>query len=222
MRDLVSFDCYRTLVNFDLESVTDALLADRFVNAEVSPERFNHDARVMRFQAVVQEYRPYREVLRRTLQHAMLLHGLEYRESDGEALVEAVKGFQPFPEVPAALRRLQAAGYRLAIFSNSEDDLIKYSVENIGVDFDYVATAEQARAYKPLPQAFEHLMAVTERDPDRIVHAGQGWEYDILPTRRYPGMRRVWVNRYQLSRSAHFAPYDEIRDLSGLPDLLGV
>ena len=48
-----------------------------------------------------------------------------------------------------------------------------------------MVTAEQAGAYKPLPQAFEHLMKVTGRTPERIVHTAQGWDYDILPTRRY-------------------------------------
>ncbi|WP_258564718.1 hypothetical protein [Streptomyces himalayensis] len=42
---------------------------------------------------------------------AMRLHGLEYRTSDGDALVEAVPTFGPFPEVsrtpcdPASSRR---------------------------------------------------------------------------------------------------------------------
>ena len=222
MRDMVTFDCYRTLIDFDLESATHRILADRMAQVGVDEEQFNHDARVMRFQGIVDEYRPYRDVLSRTLRAAMLLHGLEYRDEDGEALIAAIADFQPFPEVPGVLRRLKAGGYKLAILSNSEDDLIQYSVENIGVEFDHVVTAEQAGAYKPLPQAFEHLMSVIGRRPEQIVHTAQGWDYDIIPTKRYPGMRRVWVNRYGRKGSAAYQPYDEISDLSGLPALLGV
>ncbi|MGC7098226.1 haloacid dehalogenase type II [Amycolatopsis lurida] len=222
MRNIATFDCYRTLVDFNLEAATRAILGERFAEYEVDEQKFDNDAKAIRFHAVVDEYRPYREVLRRTLRSVMLLHGLAYTDEDGEALIEAVKGFQPFPEVPPALRRLREGGFALAIISNSEDDLISYSVDNIGVEFDYVVTAEQAGAYKPLPRAFEHLMSVIGRKPDEIVHVAQGWDYDIIPTKRYPGMQRVWVNRYRQPGSAAYQPYDEIFDLAPLPALLGV
>lgn len=50
--------------------------------------------------------------------------------------------------------------------------------------------------------------------------AAQRWDYDIIPTRRYPGMHRVWGNRYGRQGAAAYQPYDEITDLSTLPSLL--
>jgi 2-haloacid dehalogenase len=222
VRKIVTFDCYRTLIDFDLESATHEILGERFAETGVDEEQFNVDARAVRFHGVVDEYRPYREVLRRTLRSTMLLHGLEYRDADGDALIDAIKNFQPFPEVPDALRRLKAGGYALGILSNSEDDLIQYSVDNLGVEFDHVITAEQAGAYKPLPQAFEHMMSVIGLGPAEVVHAAQGWDYDIMPTKRYPEMHRVWINRYGRKGSEAYQPYDEIQDLAALPPLLGV
>lgn len=221
MRKVVSFDCYRTLINFDTRAATHEIVKDRLAEIGVDADQFHHDAYVMRFQGVLDEYRPYREVVRGTLRNVMLLHGLEYRDEDGDALIEAIKKFQPFREVPDALRRLKTE-YDIAILSNSEDDLITYAVDELGVEFDYVVTAEQAGAYKPLPQAFEHLMKVVERGPEDIIHTAQGWEYDIMPTKRYPGMRRIWVNRYGFAGSPAFQPYEEITTLAELPGLLGV
>jgi 2-haloacid dehalogenase len=221
MREIVTFDCYRTLIDFDLESATQSILGVRFAETGVDVEQFNVDARAIRFHGVVDQYRPYREVLRRTLRSTMLLHGLEYHDEDGEALIDAIKGFRPFPEVPGALRRLRAGGYALGILSNSEDELIQYAVEALGLEFEHVITAEQAGAYKPLPQAFEHMMSVIGLEPAQIVHAAQGWDYDIMPTKRYPEMHRVWVNRYGRKGSEAYQPYDEIRDLAALPPLLG-
>jgi 2-haloacid dehalogenase len=221
MRKIVTFDCYRTLLNFDTRTATHAIVEDRLAAAGVDPERFHYDAYVMRFQGVVfNDYLPYRDILRRTLRDVMLLHGLAYRDEDGDALIEAVKRFVAFPEVPDALRRLKET-YDIAIISNSDDDLIGYAVDAIGVEFDHVITAEQAGAYKPRPEAFDHMIKAVGRGPEDIVHAAQGWEYDIMPTKRYPGMRRVWVNRYGFPGSPAFQPYEEIRDLSGLPPLLG-
>jgi len=221
MRKVVSFDCYRTLINFDTRAATHEIVKDRLAETGVDPDQFHHAAYVMRFQGVVDEYRPYREIVRRTLRNVMLLHGLEYRDEDGDALIEAIKKFKPFREVPDALRRLKGE-YDIAILSNSEDDLIQYAVDELGVEWDYVLTAEQAGAYKPLPQAFEYLMKATGRGPEDIIHTAQGWEYDIMPTKRYEGMRRIWVNRYNFPGSAAFQPYEEIKDLSELPGLLGV
>jgi len=44
----------------------------------------------------------------------------------------------PHPEVPDVLRRLRDR-YKLAIFTNSDDDLIAPTVARIGVPFDYVS-----------------------------------------------------------------------------------
>jgi len=218
---VVTFDCYRTLVDFDLNRATLPIVQDRLDEIGVDHEEFLDNLRVMRFQGVVQPYRRYVDIVRDTLENCMLLHGIPYRDGDFEQLIEAAKAFPAFPEVPDALRRLKAGGYQIAIITNSDDDLIPHHVAAIGVDFDYVVTAQQAGAYKPRPQAFEHLFSVLPQSRDQITHAAQGWEYDIMPTHRY-GIRRVWVNRYGRKGSDYYQPYDEIPNLSGLPVLLGV
>jgi 2-haloacid dehalogenase len=221
MDKVVTFDCYRTLIDFDLEGAVGTIARARIQEIGVDEEVFLHDLRTMRFQAVLEEYRPYRDILRSTLRHGMLLHGIPYREEDGDALLASIPRFGPFPEVPDALRRLKAR-YRIAMITNSDDDLIVPSVRNIGVDFDHVITAERSRAYKPRLEAFEYAFSVLGCGPGDVVHVAQGWEYDIMPTRRYRGMRRIWVNRYKRRGSDAFQPYEEIPDLSRLPALLGV
>jgi 2-haloacid dehalogenase len=220
-RKVVSFDCYGTLIDFDIQSATRGIIGDRLIEEGVNERTFQNDFRVMRFEAVLAPYRPYGEILRATLSHAMLRHGLQYLDQDGDALLAAIRQFQPFAEVADALRRIKSA-YDLAIISNSEDELIQSAIARIGIDFDYVITAERSRAYKSLRQAFEFALATLGRPPDLVIHTAEGWEYDIMPTLRYIGMRRIWVNRYQERGSAAFQPYDEIPDLRELPQLLGV
>jgi len=221
LRKVVTFDCYRTLIDFDLEGATARIAGDRIAEAEVDRDLFMRDFAAMRFQSVLHGYRPYRDIVSGCLQDVMLLHGVRHHAADGDQLVDAITRFEPFPEVPDALRRLKTA-FDIAILSNSDEDLIAHSVRRIGVPFDHVITSAQARAYKPRPEAFEHMLAAVGRGPGDVIHVAQGWEYDIMPTARYPGMRRVWVNRFGRRGSAAFEPYDEIRDLSVLPSLLGV
>jgi 2-haloacid dehalogenase len=220
MREIVTFDAYGTLVDFQLGPTTLKVLADRLDLDGLDVDEFLDDFRVMRFQAVLEAYRPYDEVLHSSLEKAMRLHGLEYRKSDGEALVEAVPTFGPFPEVPAALRALKSR-YEIAIISNSDDDLIAQNVANIGVEFDHVITAQQAKAYKPDRQTFEYAYQTMDIDPAQVIHTAQGWEYDLIPTRDLGLKRRVWINRYGHPGSTDYQPYDELSDLSGLPGLLG-
>jgi 2-haloacid dehalogenase len=220
MREIVTFDAYATLINFELGPTTLKVLEDRLDLDNLDVDEFLDDFRVMRFQAVLEAYRPYHEVLHSSLRNAMRLHGLEYRETDGEALVDAVPTFGPWPEVPEALRQLKTK-YEIAIISNSDDNLIARNVENIGVEFDYVITAQQAGAYKPDRQTFKHAFRTMGVDSSQVIHVAQGWEYDHIPTRDLGLKRRVWINRYGRKGSADYQPYDELPDLSGLPKLLG-
>ena len=220
MAEVVTFDCYRTLIDFDLEGATAAILGGRLQAGGVDRPGLMRDFAAMRFHAVLEDYRPYREILRRTLEHALRMHGIPARDGDGDALVESVRRFRPFPEVPDVLRRLKER-YRIAIISNSDDDLMADNVAAIGVDFDHVITAQQARAYKPSKEAFAYALRVIGLPPSEIVHVAQGFDYDIIPTHGL-GMRRIWVNRFARRGNEAYMPYEEIHDLSPLPDLLGI
>ncbi|MFI0816610.1 haloacid dehalogenase type II [Streptomyces sp. NPDC021098] len=221
MRQVVTFDAYGTLVDFELVPATLKTLGDRLDLDGLDVDKFIDNFRVMRFQAVLEAYRPYDEVLHSSLEKAMRLHGLEFRASDGDALVAAVSGFGPFPEVPDALRALKSR-YEIAIISNTNDDLIARNIERIGVDFDHVITAQQAGAYKPSRETFEYAYKTIGVDPSQVIHTAQGWEYDLIPTRDLGLARRVWINRFGRRGSTAYQPYDELSDLSGLPALLGV
>jgi 2-haloacid dehalogenase len=221
LRHVITFDAYGTLIDFRLSHVTREVLADRLPMDSVDFEEFLDDFRVMRFQAVLEPYRGYAEVLRSSLHSAMRLHGIPQSPSDGDALIAAVPAFGPFPEVPDALRELKASGYEIAIISNTDDVLIEQNLARIGVDFDHVITAQQARAYKPSRQAFEHAYAVMDIPPSQVTHVAQGWEYDLIPTRDLGLRRRVWINRYGRPGSSRYGPYDELPDLAGVPALLG-
>ncbi len=220
MRQVVTFDAYGTLIDFRLADAVRQVLADRLPMDGVDTDKFLDDYQVMRFQAVLGPYRGYREVLRSSLRAAMQLHGIPHAPSDGDAIVAAVPAFEPFPETADTLRGLQSRDYEIAIISNTDDDLIRPNVARIGVDFDHVVTAQQARAYKPARRAFEHAYAAMDIPPARVTHVAQGWEYDIIPTRDLGLRRRIWINRYGRPGGARYRPYDELPSLSGVPGLL--
>jgi 2-haloacid dehalogenase len=214
----VTFDCYDTLVEFPIDQVTLHILGSRADG--IDAEGFLHAFEQLRYQATLGTYRPYREVLQWSLAQAMQQVGLSYRDEDGAALVAAVPTFGPFPEVPAVLERLRTH-CKIAIISNTDDDIIAGNVRQIGVPFDRVITAEQARAYKPSPVVFHHALRALGCGAGDVLHVAQGFEYDIVPAHGL-GLARVWINRYGKTGDPAYGPYRELPDLSRLPELIGL
>jgi 2-haloacid dehalogenase len=62
------------------------------------------------------------------------------------------------------------------------------------VDFNYVITAEQARAYKPSLKIFELALSRFGVPPHRILHVGQSVYHDVVPAQSL-GLATVLVNR---------------------------
>ena len=214
----VTFDCYDTLVEFPIDEVTRRALGPRLDG--VDADAFLREFEAIRFQGILGEYRPYHEVLRRSLAQVMRRFNLEYREEDGAAIVAAVPTWGPFPDVPPALDRIRRH-CGIVIISNTDDEIVAANVRNIGVPVDRVITAEQARAYKPSPAIFAYALRELGCAPEELLHVAQGFEYDIVPAHRL-GWRRVWINRYGKVGDPAYGPYHELPDLSGLPELIGV
>jgi 2-haloacid dehalogenase len=213
----ITFDCYDTLVEFAIDRVTREILGAR-ANA-IDVDEFLAAFESLRFETTTSgPYRSYRDVLRETLAQSMRQYGLPYHEADGDALVAAVPTWGPYPDVPPALERLRQR-FKLAIITNSDDDLMARNVANIGVPIDRVITAQQAGAYKPSQVIFDYALRALGCESSDILHVAQGFEYDIVPAHAL-GWSRVWINRYGKSGDPAYSPYQELPDLSGLPALL--
>lgn len=218
-RKIITFDCYATLIRFDLDGAVRRIVGPRAAECGIDIDGLISDLRVIRFQATSGPYKRYQTILRETLEVGCSRRGIPYDALFGDRLVEEVTQFQPFDDTHDSLVDLQEMGYQLALLTNSDEDLIPHHVRSIGVAFDYVVTAEAARAYKPSKQAFEHLFRVIDRPLEYVTHAAQGWEYDIIPTRGM-GLRRVWINRTGLPGNDYFAPYHETSDVRGLVEVM--
>jgi 2-haloacid dehalogenase len=220
MPSLATFDCYGTLV--DWEGGAAAFLYDlalRQGDAAPPPGRELRERwEEIQFEIVRGEYRPYRVVLAESLRAWMEERGYRWRDEEGEALLRSMRSWQPFPDTRPALTRARENGLRLAILSNTDRDIIEHTLRQIGVPFDAVVTAEDARAYKPSDAIFDFALEQLGTAPDDILHVAFGFKYDIGPAARH-GMGTAWVNRHAEPRPGD-DPYDyEWRDLWPLAEL---
>lgn len=220
---VITFDCYGTLVQWHraVEDACRAILARHVHGGEASVHAGTLAAMLRKVAMDRQQRAPfigYKEVLRSSLARALAEIGHTANPDDGETLVRSLRRIEPHPDTPAALASLRTR-YKLAIISNTDDDLIAETVAAIGVPIDRVITAQQAQAYKPDHRLFLHAytaLGVTKKD---VVHVGMGQVTDLKVCHEL-GIRSVWIDRAGEKPETQWAPHAVLRDLTGLPGLL--
>jgi 2-haloacid dehalogenase len=208
-----TFDCYGTLIDWE-RGIQDTLI-DLWPDADAVHllQRY-HD-----IEPTVQEgsSAPYREVLAEALRRLAMEEDLALGTGDDGRLAETLPSWPPFPETNAALAELRARGWKLAILSNTDPDLLARSVERIGVPVDLRITAAEAGSYKPAHGHWDHFFESSGAERDRHVHVGASLFHDIKPATGL-GLKTVWINR--LGEATNLPRDAELTDLTELPDTL--
>lgn len=191
----LTFDCYGTLIQWDegLLAAMDTILARK--GGDIDRDSFI--AIYDRHEHALEEdvpHRNFRAVTSMALERAMEDCGLVFDPSDADLLTGSIGRMPPFPEVVETLGRFKAAGFRLAIVSNTDDAIIAGNVTQLGGWVDRVITAEQAGAYKPSEKIFRHAWAALGVDPADLVHICASPHLDLAAARDL-GFRTVWVDR---------------------------
>jgi 2-haloacid dehalogenase len=208
-----TFDCYGTLIDWN-RGIGDAL-ASRWPDAdrEAVLARYHEiEPRVQLDSAL-----PYREVLKESLRLLAEHEGLALGAEDEYALADSLPSWRPFPEVPGALAELRGRGFKLAILSNTDPELLDASLDRIGVSVDGRITAREAGSYKPAPGHWERFFDQYDADREQHVHVGASLYHDIEPASRLD-MKAVWINR--LHERSDLPRAAELKDLARLPEVL--
>jgi len=214
----VTFDCYGTLIYFEMAPVARRIYADRVEASRM--DAFCADFSAYRMDEVLGAWKPYFEVVRNALERCCRLWRVEFREEDAQAICDAIPSWGPHPDVPEALAKV-AARIPLVILSNSMTDLIPHSVARLGAPFHAVYTAQEAQAYKPRMRAFEYMFDQLGCGPEEVLHCSSSFRYDLMTAHDLRITHKVFVNRGHEPPNPYYG-YHEIRDISGLPGLLGL
>jgi 2-haloalkanoic acid dehalogenase type II len=212
--DVITFDCYGTLVDWR-SGIVDAfrMMAQRLgVSPSPAAEILALHAEI---EPAVQQgtYTSYARVLELVALEMAARLGWRLAEGDEAFLPESLPRWPAFPETNPALERIIGIGCRLGILSNIDDALLDATRKQFTVDFDVVVTAQQVRSYKPAHSHFHTARsAVGSRG---WVHAAQSYFHDVCPAVAL-GIPVVWVNRLGEVPTARARPDAEVRDLAGL------
>ena len=187
----LTFDCFGTLIDWrhGIETTGDLLFpghGEQFLDAYVA------------FEAEVENEAPfkrYRAVLTETTQRAARRLDLELKPDDATALVSTIPYWPPFADVGPALGKLRTEGWKLALLTNCDRDIIALTQRRLPAAFDAVVTAEDVSAYKPNPAHFRLFQSTFGSSAEAWIHVAQSYFHDIRPTHDL-GIKRIWVNRH--------------------------
>ncbi len=135
-------------------------------------------------------------------------------------LLDLYHDLRAYPEVPAMLTALKAAGHPTAILSNGSPAMLDAAVASagIGADLDAVLSVEEVGVFKPDARVYDLVGARFGVAKDAVLFvSSNGW--DVCSAASY-GFRTAWVNRAGLPVDRLPGRPDRVLDdLVAIPDL---
>jgi 2-haloacid dehalogenase len=215
----ITFDCYGTLTYFPMHQV-----AYDIYEGQLPPEQmqvFIKNFSDYRFDEVMGDWKPYLEVLHSALERACKRNGLTFRPEHAKRVYDAIPTWGPHADVPHALTRV-GKKIPLVILSNAMNEHIQSNVEKLKAPFHKIYTAQDAGAYKPRLQAFEYMLDQLGCAPEDVLHVSANPRYDIFAAHDVGIVNKVFVSRGHEPRPNDAYSFAEIRDINGLPALVGL
>jgi 2-haloacid dehalogenase len=157
------------------------------------------------------KYRPFEAIVRESATAV----GLPRAKAD--ELLRRWGEFEPWPDVPATLERLDGA--KRFIVTNCSRKLGRLAAFRAG-PFDLVVTAEEAGAYKPDPLPYRMALERLGLDAAEVLFVA-GSAHDVGGAARV-GMDVYWANRGGAPAPSDGAALREEPDLRGLLETAGV
>ncbi len=209
-----TFDCYGTLIDWN------AGIRAELARIFGEPEAERLLAAYHELEPAVQRGDPsasYRSVMAVVLARLAAEEGTELPEAEEDALGRSLPSWPAFGEVPGALADARERGWRLAILSNTDRDLIEASMERLGAPFELAIVASEIGSYKPARGHWDAFDERTGGQADDHVHIGASLYHDVRPAAEL-GIPSIWINR--LDERADVATGRELADLAGLGEAL--
>ena len=207
----LTFDCFGTLIDWrhGIRTTGELLFPGRgqdFLDTYIALEAEVESE---------ESFKRYRAVLTETTRRAAKRLEVELKPDDATALVSTIPYWPPFDDVGPALGELRKQGWKFALLTNCDRDIIALTQRRLPANFDAVVTAEDVSAYKPSPAHFRLFQSTFASSASAWIHVAQSYFHDIKPTHEL-GITRIWVNR-QGERDDPSLADAVIRGLAELP-----
>ncbi|MBS0385704.1 MAG: haloacid dehalogenase type II [Proteobacteria bacterium] len=168
-------------------------------------------------------YRDFMSVTEDALVFAAAASGVTLSSQQRDDLLQLYLQLPGWPDAKPVLRRLKAAGARLALLSNFTPAMLDGGItaSNLGGVFEQVLSTDLARTYKPDQRAYQLGVEAFGVPRQQILFvAFAGWDAAGAKAFGYP---TFWVNRQGLpSEELDATPDGAGRTLAELAEFLGI
>ena len=215
----IFFDVNETLL--DLQPVRDSVAAALGGHKELVPLWFTT---LLQYSLVMTDgdrYAGFGTIAAAALRMVAAKNGMPLTEEEAKEAVAPVRSLPPHPEVPAALQRLNEAGFTLYTLTNSAADALEDQMTNAGLKNHFAArlSVDGVQKFKPHRDVYHWAADQIGVAPENcLLVAAHGWD---IAGAGWAGMRTAFVERpghvtYPLAD----APDYTVADLAELADRL--
>ena len=196
---VIAFDLYGTVVDMqkDLTEKARPFLENKSWKGEahqfVTWWRRTHFENSMIDALCDRGHTPYRQVGHRAVSHVMDRAGIAYTQDEVAFLVSQIETLKPFPDVIDALERLRNKGYKLAILSNGDRDMLEAAKPHIGFQFDKTISVQEAGYFKPHWKTYAKAEEILGEERTSILFVANH-PFDCVGAKAF-GMRTAFIDR---------------------------
>ncbi|MFN2563741.1 MAG: haloacid dehalogenase type II [Gemmatimonadaceae bacterium] len=176
MPRVIVFDLNETLMDL---SALDPAFARTFGDAEVRKKWFKQVLELFLTATVIGEYQSFDKLTEAALEMVAEQEKVALKAADRTAVMTAMKQLPAYPDVRPALERLDAAGFRLAVLSNSTEKSARGLIDQTGLGgfFERILSADAVERYKPAREAYEYAAKELDvRAGDVRLVAAHAWD----------------------------------------------
>ncbi|HUJ99044.1 MAG TPA: haloacid dehalogenase type II [Stellaceae bacterium] len=138
------------------------------------------------------EHTSYREIGERSVAFVLERAGIAYTMEEVRHLVAEIEKLRPFPEVPAALARLQTR-YKLVVLSNGDPDMLETAKQYHRIPFDRVISVAEAGSFKPHRATYTKAAELLELGMDQVLFVANH-AFDCIGAKS-AGMHTAFIDR---------------------------
>ena len=196
---VITFDQYGTVVDMqkDLTEKARPFLENKGWDGEahqfVTWWRRTHFENSMIDALCDRGHTPYRQVGHRAVSHVMDRAGIAYTQDEVAFLVSQIETLKPFPDVIEALERLRKKGFKLAILSNGDRDMLEAAKPHIGFQFDETISVQEAGYFKPHWKSYAKAEEILDEERTSILFVANH-PFDCIGAKAF-GMRTAFIDR---------------------------
>jgi 2-haloacid dehalogenase len=190
----IVFDVNETLLDLEtLQPVFERIFGDKLAMRLWFANLIMYSAAL----TVANAYVPFTDIGGAVMKMLADVRGLSVGDDDKQELTERFSTMPPHPEVPAALRKLRSAGFRLFTLTDNLLEVQERQLKHGGILdlFERRFTADGVRRHKPAPETYAHVERELGAKPsdfcliachtwDTLGAVAAGWEAALI--------RRPW------------------------------